>query len=177
MKHKSRATRFSAAINAISLLREEFESMKSALDTLASATEAADEANKSGTVGEKIDTQDTLQKAKESAEIELGEHSEAFDNADVCAFEELRDELQNWLDNLPENLQNGSKADTLSDSISSLEEVISYVEDINSAGNDFSAADGFSLSDIEERVGALETAIENCENAEGTDVEFPGMFG
>lgn len=38
--------------------------------------------------------------------------------------EELRDELQGWLDGLPENLQGGSKASELEDSISSLDEFI-----------------------------------------------------
>jgi hypothetical protein len=56
--------------------------------------------------------------------------------------EELRDELQNWLDGLPENLQNGSKADALNEAISN-----------------------------------LDTFIQSAEEAEGTDVEFPGMFG
>ncbi len=55
--------------------------------------------------------------------------------------EELRDELQNWLDNLPENLQSGSKASELEDAISSLEEFIN-----------------------------------SCEEAEGVDVQFPGMY-
>lgn len=39
--------------------------------------------------------------------------SDAFSEA-----EELKDELQNWYDNLPENFQNGSKGDTLQDAIS-----------------------------------------------------------
>jgi len=41
--------------------------------------------------------------------------------------EELRDELQNWLDNLPENLQGGSKADELESAISELEEGSDYI--------------------------------------------------
>ena len=57
-------------------------------------------------------------------------------------FEELRDELQEWRDNLPENLQSGSKADALDEAISNLEQ-----------------------------------AISSAEEAEGVDVEFPGMFG
>ena len=34
--------------------------------------------------------------------------------------EELRDELQSWRDNLPENLQSGSKAEELDEAISNL---------------------------------------------------------
>lgn len=47
--------------------------------------------------------------------------------------EELRDELQNWLDNLPESLQSSSKADELQEAIDGLEEGISQLEDAESA--------------------------------------------
>lgn len=57
-------------------------------------------------------------------------------------FEELRDELQNWLDNLPENLQSSQKAD-----------------DLNAA------------------IDELDNLISSCDEIEGADVEFPGMFG
>lgn len=43
--------------------------------------------------------------------------------------EELRDELQEWKDNLPENLQDGSKAGELDDAINELESFISECED------------------------------------------------
>lgn len=43
---------------------------------------------------------------------------------------ELRDELQSWLDNMPENLQNSSKADEVQESIDALDEKISNLEDI-----------------------------------------------
>ena len=54
---------------------------------------------------------------------------------------ELRDELRAWLDNLPENLQQGSKADEIQSAIDSLEEFITA-----------------------------------CEEAEGIEVDFPGMY-
>jgi len=43
--------------------------------------------------------------------------------------EELRDELQDWLDNMPENLQGGTKAGELETAIDLLEELISNLED------------------------------------------------
>lgn len=46
--------------------------------------------------------------------------------------EELRDELQNWLDNLPEGLQGGDRASMLEEAISQLEEFQQYCDD---AGN------------------------------------------
>lgn len=55
--------------------------------------------------------------------------------------EGLKDELQEWFDNLPENFQSGDKGDTIQNAISQLEEF-----------------------------------IDQCEQAEGVDVEFPGMY-
>ena len=57
-------------------------------------------------------------------------------------FETLRDELQEWHDNMPEALQSSSKADELGEAVSQLDELIDLLE-----------------------------------QAEGTDVEFPGMTG
>lgn len=48
--------------------------------------------------------------------------------------EGLRDELQEWRDNLPENLQSGSKADELDEAISALEEIANELE--NAEGQD-----------------------------------------
>jgi hypothetical protein len=56
-------------------------------------------------------------------------------------IESLRDELQEWFDNLSEGLQQTEKAQTLESSIGELEDIISTLED-----------------------------------AEGRDVEFPGMY-
>lgn len=57
-------------------------------------------------------------------------------------IEGLRDELQEWLDSMPENLQSGQKA-----------------EDLDAAISD------------------LDSCIDSLEEAEGVEVEFPGMFG
>ena len=45
-------------------------------------------------------------------------------------FEELRDELEEWKDNLPENLQDGSKADELQEAIDALVELIDKAEEV-----------------------------------------------
>ena len=63
----------------------------------------------------------------------FGEAMSALEDAKSIA-EELRDELQEWRDGLPENLQNGSKADELDEAIGELEEFISNVE--NCEGNE-----------------------------------------
>ena len=49
-------------------------------------------------------------------------------------FETLRDELQEWHDNLPENLQDGEKANQLDEAIQGLEEVINQCEEVTGAG-------------------------------------------
>ena len=55
-------------------------------------------------------------------------------------IEELRDELQSWLDNLPENLQGGSKADQLEGVISELDDLMSSLEDAENTEIEFPGA-------------------------------------
>jgi len=45
-------------------------------------------------------------------------------------FESLRDELEEWKSGMPENLQEGQKAQEIDDAISELEECISSAEDL-----------------------------------------------
>lgn len=52
-------------------------------------------------------------------------------------FEELRDELQNWLDNMPEGLQGGSKAEQLEEAISALDDVINSCDEVEGASVEF----------------------------------------
>jgi predicted nucleic acid-binding Zn-ribbon protein len=47
-------------------------------------------------------------------------------------FENLRDELSDWKEGLPENLQQSPKADELDSAISELEDAISTAEDLES---------------------------------------------
>jgi hypothetical protein len=49
----------------------------------------------------------------------------------------LRDELQDWLDNLPENLRDGDKASQLEEAISQLDEFISNCEEAAGIDVDF----------------------------------------
>jgi len=55
-------------------------------------------------------------------------------------FEELRDELQSWLDNMPENLQASSKAEELQTAIDELEEGISWLHDAENLSVSFPSA-------------------------------------
>lgn len=51
--------------------------------------------------------------------------------------EELRDELQDWYDNLPENFQAGEKGDTLQSAIDELETFIQNCEEAEGASVEF----------------------------------------
>ena len=64
---------------------------------------------------------------------------------EVC---NLKDELQNWLDNMPENLQNSSKADELQTAIDELEELESD----------------------------LSSAVDTLQEFSSREVTFPSMF-
>lgn len=57
--------------------------------------------------------------------------AEACSNIDSAALviEELRDELQGWRDGMPENFQDGSKAEELDERISELEDIVSGLEE------------------------------------------------
>jgi len=63
--------------------------------------------------------------------------------------EELKDEMQEWLESIPENLQGGSKYQAVEEAISNLEEMYSNLDDVTSA----------------------------IDSADGIEVDFPGMFG
>lgn len=49
---------------------------------------------------------------------------DAFDQA-----EEIKDELQNWIDSMPENLQNSEKASTAQDAIEAIDNALGYRPD------------------------------------------------
>src|SRR2546429_9701427 len=52
-------------------------------------------------------------------------------------IDELREELQNWLDNMPENLQSSSKADALQEAIDALENIVASLEEVEGETVDF----------------------------------------
>ena len=65
--------------------------------------------------------------------------SDALSNVAVARedIDGLREELQNWLDNMPENLQDGEKANQLQEAIDALETVISSLEEAEGESIDF----------------------------------------
>jgi hypothetical protein len=54
-----------------------------------------------------------------------------------ATVEELRDELQSWLDNLPENFQSGQKGSELEDAINALEDISNELDGIDFGGVQF----------------------------------------
>lgn len=66
----------------------------------------------------------------------LSEAESSFEDAKVIV-DELKDEIQNWLDGLPENLQNGSKADELNECISELDDLSNNLENCDFSGISF----------------------------------------
>jgi len=57
----------------------------------------------------------------------LSDAESSFEDA-KGEVESLKDELQDWHDNLPENLQSGSKASEIEDAVSELESLLDSME-------------------------------------------------
>ena len=71
---------------------------------------------------------------KETPDSRSARFSEAigFVEDGKSAIEELRDELQEWYDNLPDNFQSGQKGDELQEAIDALEEAINNLDEVTS---------------------------------------------
>ena len=54
----------------------------------------------------------------------------------IADVEQLREELEEWLDNLPENLQSSNKADMLHEAIDNLENIGEELENIQELQHD-----------------------------------------
>ena len=52
-------------------------------------------------------------------------------------IEALRDELQDWYDNMPENLQDSDKANALQETIDELESLLDHLDEVSNASIDF----------------------------------------
>lgn len=66
----------------------------------------------------------------------LGEVERTVDDA-KSTVEELKDEMQNWYDSLPENLQNGDKADQIQSCIDELENLSGALDDLDFSSVEF----------------------------------------
>lgn len=94
----------------------------------------------------------------------LKEANEALDSLDTSEFEDLRDEISEWKDNIEANFSQTQKYSDLEECHSALEEIVSSLE---------SAQGNIENSDeIQDKIDELENVMNECGN-----VSFPGMFG
>lgn len=54
----------------------------------------------------------------------------------IADVEQLKEELEEWLDNLPENLQSSNKAEMLQEAIDNLDNIINELENIQEFQHD-----------------------------------------
>lgn len=59
-----------------------------------------------------------------------------FDDA-KSEVEALRDEMQEWYDNMPENLQGGAKGEEVQAAVDALEDIVNNIDGIDFSGVDF----------------------------------------
>ena len=71
--------------------------------------------------------------------------SETLDMSEKIAdVEQLKEELEEWLDNLPENLQSSNKAEMLQQAIDNLDNIINELENIQELQHDVEFPSMFS---------------------------------
>lgn len=93
----------------------------------------------------------------------------------------LKEELENWLDNLPENLQSSMKADSLQEAIDALDTLVEDIDETTSNLNDLvtefeESAKGNKPMDLEEAKETLQSVIDKLDEMSCPDVMFPGMY-
>lgn len=93
----------------------------------------------------------------------------------------LKEELEGWYDNLPENFQNGMKGDELQEAIDALDTLVESMDEAISDIGDIVAtaeksAKGKEPMDLEETMDTLRSIIEKIEEFSCPDVMFPGMY-
>lgn len=78
-----------------------------------------------------------VRKERPESRSQRFEEAKSWANDASSAGEELRDELQDWLDNLPEGLQGGDRASMLEEAISQLDEFVNYCDDASNVDVEF----------------------------------------
>ncbi len=90
--------------------------------------------------------------------------NEILGGIDYSEVENLRDEIQDWKDNIEEKFSATQKYSDLEECASTLDSAISEIESGNEEIDD--------VAELEQRIGSLESGVDGCD-----DVSFPGMFG
>jgi hypothetical protein len=98
--------------------------------------------------------------------------NEALTYASPCVLEELKDELEEWYSNLPDNFQNGDKGDMLQEAIVELDGAIECVEEASNC-----ELDEREPIAVQEFIGNIEDVLAKFDDLESIEPIFPGMFG
>lgn len=77
-------------------------------------------------------TNETVKPKKPKYQSRSARFQAVIDSIDSAKsdIETLKEELENWLDNMPENLQDGQKASELQEAIDALDDIVSNLEDV-----------------------------------------------
>jgi hypothetical protein len=68
------------------------------------------------------------QKRKSKYDVKINTNVEAAVGDSLSEFESLGEEMREWYDNMPENLQSGSKGDEVSEAVDALENINTSID-------------------------------------------------
>ena len=133
------------------------------------------------------DAQHTVQMILDVVEEQEVPRWELLDNAvsiiesAQAEVEELKEELESWYDNLPENFQNGMKGDELQEAIDALDNLSDSMNEATSLLSDLvkeadKSAKGKHPMDLDEAKDTLQSVIDSLDEMSCPDVMFPGMY-
>ena len=94
---------------------------------------------------------------------------------DTGELEALKEEIEEWRDNMPESLQGGDKYSTLDDTANTLESVVDELQSLEAPTIEqlTNQEELDRLADeLEELAASIESQCDEADNA-----EFPGMMG
>lgn len=152
---KSRATRLGEEV-------EKWEGIIGCLDEVITKLESLDGRPEQ----DGVSTPDIVKGLFERANSSLGDLG--YDEA-----ESLQSEMEEWRDNLPENLQSSSKYDMLDEAANTLGDIVSGIQDVDTEIE--WDPDTQTVQELIDLLTSTKDAIQEAvDNAAG--VEFPGMF-
>lgn len=98
-------------------------------------------------------------------ETDFNTAKEMLNDIDTGVIEELKDEMENWRDNIPDNLQGGEKYSAVEECVDELDRVKDEIES-------YRDSDPQDADELEEALSQIESSM-----SDATGIEFPGMFG
>lgn len=104
--------------------------------TLQGARQSAVEKQVRALLGPDVSFSVQKEKIARSRSERLSEAEGSFDNA-KSAVSELKDEMEQWMESIPENLQNGTKANEVQEALDALESIEGDMESIDFSSVNF----------------------------------------